>query len=419
MDTAKTRNKIFIGCGAFSALAVLLLGGLLAWQWRNIQPIVDLTRAIFADPEFAQLDTVEAFEAYLDAHADNVAIVSYSVAPDGTPMMDETAVFHNADEPMPLASTVKIVILAAYTQAVVEGTVDPETAVSLATWDSYHIPARNGGAHISALEDLGIETDEHGYALDPTQTVTHDQMAYAMIRFSDNAAPDYFIELLGQEALAAVQMAAGETAVSPILPHGGFVLSQQTPEQPRLTQTHLDNLLAMSDEVYAAFVLEQQKRFIATAWGDEVRDWLRGDVPTNPLALEETAVNQLANKGSARVYANIVGGVATETFISPEVSRQMKAYLDWPMDFTSNQPDFLELGAKGGSFLTVLTGATYAVPRNDSFAEQPRVVVLFMREIPVAAWLALTGQFTHQNYERQLLLDQQYATQQAEKWSNR
>jgi hypothetical protein len=106
-----------------------------------------------------------------------------------------------------------------------------------------------------------------------------------MIRFSDNAAPDYLLDLLGDDALAAVMTAAGMTP-RPLLPHAGMILKA-----------------------------------------------------------------------------------------------------------------FLALGSKGGSLLGVLTGATYYLPRHGEFSEQPRVVVLFMHEIPFAAWLRLSETFAQQQFE--------------------
>src|SRR6185503_11397051 len=51
---------------------------------------------------------------YLRQHRRDVAFVSYSVKPDGSIDTRNPAVALNANEPMPLASTQKIVILAAY-----------------------------------------------------------------------------------------------------------------------------------------------------------------------------------------------------------------------------------------------------------------------------------------------------------------
>jgi len=45
-----------------------------------------------------------------------VALVSYTAEPDGSP---DPAVFRNPDVPMPLASTIKVVVLAAYAREVV------------------------------------------------------------------------------------------------------------------------------------------------------------------------------------------------------------------------------------------------------------------------------------------------------------
>jgi hypothetical protein len=72
---------------------------------------------------------------------------------------------------------------------------------------------------------------------------------------------------------------------------------------------------------------------------------------------------------------------------------------------------FLALGSKGGSLLGVLTGATYYLPRHGEFSEQPRVVVLFMHEIPFAAWLRLSETFAQQQFERELATNPDFVQQ--------
>ncbi|MDI5976197.1 serine hydrolase [Amycolatopsis magusensis] len=108
---------------------------------------------------------------------------------------------HRAKEPMVLASTVKIVHLTAYAQAVAEGRLDPAEQIRVGDWDIRHPYVSDGGAHRAALTALGIPCDEFGIAHDPERLVTLDQIAAAMILFSDNAAPDYLRHRLGQRAL--------------------------------------------------------------------------------------------------------------------------------------------------------------------------------------------------------------------------
>ncbi|MEM7336923.1 MAG: serine hydrolase, partial [Chloroflexota bacterium] len=403
MQEKSAGRKILIGCGWILATAVLLIGLTTAFNWYRIRQVTLVLVDILAEPAYATgLNTPESVLDFLEAHQENVSLVSYTVAPDGTAVNDETQIYHNADEQMPLASTKKILVLAAYAQAVAEGDLEPETAVSLADWQRFHLPGTNGGAHLAALEVLGIEIDEFGFAADPSQTVTLDQIVFAMIEYSDNAAPDYLIDLLGTEAINAIVTDAGFTP-HPILPHIGLILTWQNHEQPRLTNRVLNELTGLSKEVYAARVWEMNERYLNSAWGESEIAWRRDvERPQNIHRLEQEAATRLDSTGSANLYAQIMAGVITETFISPEVSVLMKGYLEWPMAFSSNQNSFEAMGTKGGSLLGIKTEATYFVPKSGDFSQQPRVVVLFMRDMPFGAWIRLSQTFAQQGFQNRL-----------------
>ena len=407
-------RKALLGCGWSTLAAMLIIIIFVVWNWSQLRVLPALLADIMAEPAYATgLNTSAEVLDYLQAHPDAVSLVAYSVTPDGTAVSDDTQIWHNPDQPMPLASTKKILVLAAYAQAVVAEQIDPQTAIPLADWDRYHLPGTNGGAHIAALTDLGISVDGAGYALDPEATVTYEQMVWAMIRFSDNAAPDYFLNLFGEDGVAEVMAAAGLTP-RPILPHAGLVLTWQNHEQHVLTATALDELTALEPEAYAARVRAMQTAFLDSAWGEAEREWRRANRrPPNPHRLELVAANRLDNSGTAREFAAIMAGVVSDTFISAEVSAVMRPYLEWPMAFASNQERFHALGSKGGSLVGLLTGATYYIPSSGEFSDQPRVVVLFMKEMPFAAWLRLSETFAQQQFERDLATDPDFARQVA------
>ena len=399
-------KNLLIGCGGLTAVVSLILMIIAALNWSNISDITAVMLDFIAEPEYVEgLNDSEEVLTYLQEHTDDFSLVVYTVGPDGVAIDPETQVWHNPDQLMPLASTKKILILAAYAQAVAAGEIDPKTEVPIADWDHYHLPGVNGGAHIHALSDLQIETDEKGYALDPTATVTLDDIAFAMINSSDNAAPDFLLDLLGADAVEQMMLTAGLTP-EPILPFAGMILTWQNSESPRLTKDALAELTALDRDAYVDLVWETQEKFINEPWGIAERDWWRHEKSTsNPHRLEMIAANQLDGQGTARTFAQIMAGVVTNTFVSAEVSTIMQQHLSWPMEFPGNQANFETLGSKGGSLAGLLTGATYYVPLNGDFEDQPRVAVLFMRDMPFAAWIRLSETFAQQMFERDLAID--------------
>ncbi|AXB44156.1 serine hydrolase [Amycolatopsis albispora] len=116
---------------------------------------------------------------------------------------------HRAAEPMVLASAIKIVHLTAYAKAVAEGRLDPAEQIRVGDWDIRHPWVSDGGAHRQALTALGIPCDQFGIAHDPERLVTLNQLAGAMILFSDNAAPDYLRHRLGHRALHEAAASGG------------------------------------------------------------------------------------------------------------------------------------------------------------------------------------------------------------------
>jgi hypothetical protein len=316
----------------------------------------------------------------------DVALVSYTVTPEGRIDPTDPAVFHNADQPMPLASTFKIVMLAAYAREVAAGRLDPDTPVSLGDWERFYLPLFDGGAHPAALADLGIATDEYGFARDPDRTVRLDQLVRAMIVFSDNAAPDWLLERLGPAAVKATIAAAGLRGQQMPLPVLGTFLSWENHESGPLTRARLRRLQRLRPQAYAAEVYRLTAAFQDPDWRQAEFEWLLAGGSSDDLRLEAAAGESLFTKGTARDYARIMAGVVTGTFLSPEISEIMRRHLEWPLEIPEIRASFDAFGNKGGSLASVLTDAYFFIPKTGDFAGERRVSVLFLRGVPAGRY---------------------------------
>jgi D-alanyl-D-alanine carboxypeptidase len=386
-------------CGIVSALAF--------WRRNDIANIWDVLALTMEQSYTDPLTTHEEVLTYLESHPDTFGLIAYTVNTDGSPV-EESIIAHNADDPFTLASTIKIVVLGAYAREVEAGRLDPDQPITLAEWERFYLPNTDGGAHPAALDDLQIP-HSNGYATDPSQTVTLEQIAGAMIRFSDNAATDVLLYRIGQEALTAVITESNLTQQEPPVPLSGAFLLFQNHEHPTLTESRLGELKVLSREAFLAQAQALGDRLQGDdVWYQAEREWRIARAPTIPVRAQADVV-ALTPHGSARDYATIMGQVATNTFISPEVTAIMRRHLEWPMQFEGNQAEFTALGTKGGSLPGILTGATYYIPKAGDFAGQPRVVVLFMNDMPFSAWLTLIGNFAQQAFERELAINQTFA----------
>ena len=334
------------------------------------------------------LSSPEGVETYLknqiNGGSRDIALAVYSVNEDGS-LSSDNALAYNENAPMPLASTVKIVVLAAYAQAVAEGTLNPDEEVSVRDWEAYYLPLTDGGAHPLALESLGIASDELGFAEEDV-SVRLDDIASAMIVQSDNAATDYLVNRLGDAALARVieenALSQQEVPLSIL----GMFLAWQNADSPQLTQYPEDEFRAATERYEARYLTD-------AAWREAQLEWLQSLTSFPGSYEEQVEAYQAFTSGSAEDYARIMAGVVSETFISAKASQVMRRHLEWFMQFPDYQEVYETLGAKGGNLPGILTQAMYLVPKEGDFAGEPRVAVLFFNHLSERAGAELAGNF--------------------------
>lgn len=377
--------------------------------------IILATAGLALPAQAGPLETPEQILQYLSQHRKDSSLVSYTVRPDGTPDPADPVILFNADQRMPLASTIKIVVLAAYAREVEAGRLDPNQMVTLRDWEDYYLPGTDGGAHPAALEALRISADEFGFARDPERRVTLDTFARVMISFSDNAATDYLMERIGRNGLRATIAAAGLGGQEVPLPILGIFLSWYNHEQGDLTPKRLRRLLAMSDAAYTAEVDRLTAAYQDPAWREAQLQYLLNEGDLSSYRLQSQA-GALFPQGTARDYARIMAGVVTGTFLSPAVSALMRRHLEIPLP---NQEVFVSLGYKGGSLAGVLTGAFYFVPAAGDFAGKPHVSVIFGRRIAAKDWFRLLETGGQEVFALQLGLDRAFALEARRRLSRR
>ncbi len=238
--------------------------------------------------------------------------------------------------------------------------------------------------------------------------MTLDDVAYAMIRYSDNAATDLLLMTLGRDRVDALLAETGLTTQTPLIPLAGLMLSWQNHEQPALDDAHTAEIVAREPVVQADLAWQLAEKMASNAdWRSAEIDFQINDKQSS-IANEVKVANATSPAASAEEYARMMAEIATGQFISAEVSDLMHAKLSWPMrDFPENGDAFETMGTKGGTLGGVLTEASYFVPHG----EQPRVVVLFQGNMPFAAWLGQLQSFSQQAFMRDLVLNPAFAAE--------
>lgn len=359
-------------------------------------------------PATIDLATPAGVLQYLSDHRRDSSLVAYSVAADGSIDRSDTIVAHNADQPMPLASTIKIVTLAAYAREVAAGRLDPGERVAVAEWERFYQPGFDGFAHPSALAAyFGFAIDDLGFATDRQAAVAIDDLVAVMLQFSDNAAADYLLHRFGARAMRTVIREGRLTGQELPQPIVGLFLSWANHEMGDPSWKDVGRLVTMAPRQYAARVTMLANRYVHDdAWRAEELAW----IVSNPdLSVDRSAflANRLFPAGTARDYARIMAHVMTGTFISPEVSAIMRRQLDWPLRYIA--APFASWGHKGGSLSGVLTDANFFIPIEGDFGGRRRVAVLFLRNLSEETSTAFAGTAGQSLFDREIASNATFA----------
>jgi D-alanyl-D-alanine carboxypeptidase len=320
------------------------------------------------------------------------AAAAYTFDDEGEIVDDGNAVFHNADEPLVVASTMKVVILAAYAEAVVSGDLDPNEQIPIADLEQYYLPLTDGGAHARGLRSVGLRADDDGFARDRSARVRLDDLARIMIHYSGNAETDYLITRLGADRIASLMQTSGLEEHTPIRPTIGVALAIFNHEVPSLSGEQLEEVIAAVsrgdtsplDRLTALYVNDPQWRAAQIAF---MRSLEEREADNLDMWRYQTEASQLLPHGTAREYAEMMARIASGRFISPEVDQIVQQKLetvrsDWPLRLLF----FERFGGKDGVTAGVLALASYAVPRRGPLSDDARVVVIIANSLQLEDW---------------------------------
>ncbi|GGL12065.1 serine hydrolase [Planomonospora parontospora] len=284
-------------------------------------------------PTPTELKDAEAVFAYMKEHPGDVALVTRGIS-------------HNAGRLSPVASSIKIIHLAAYADAVRRGRAAPGERVPVALWNAYHVPGTDGGAHERALKRLKAGA-----------SVTLDQLVSAMIEESDNAAADLLRDRLGPGELRRIARTGVGTINGEMLrAFGGCTLSA-------------DACL---------------KRYVKAG---------RQVTPALPDFTRQAAWAETVTRVEPGVLRRVLAGLRKDAVAS--------RHLEWPMRQPGADPAQLRIGTKGGALPGVVSEAMYTVRPG----EKPRETVLVLHRLPEATWYSAMRSYAHQEFIVRLATD--------------
>ncbi len=368
--------RLLLKLAGVGSLTVFIVGAILVvLNWNRITTLAQNLGAVFDGAEIAvTLNSVESLLAYIDTNRTRVSLVAYP--PDDA----DSAILLNPDIPRPLASAIKILVLAGYAEAVGRGRWSPDERVLLTAVEAFYLPHTDGGAHERAVEIYR----ERGW-LDAAGRVALQRVAWAMITVSDNAATDYLLDRLGRGRAETLPARFNTSESEAPLPISGIFLSWSAAGNDSLAD--------------AAWGLAERLRD-----DPEFRTARQNDPVVNRITIREQARMSSTRlpKGTARDYTDLMARVLRGELTSSVVSATMRGFLEWPME---KEPVRRAFGGKSGNLPGVLTEVIYAVPRD---ATSGGVATLLLDDLPLAIWVTLKESRLHQELLRRLLSDHDF-----------
>ena len=294
----------------------------------------------------------------------------------------------NADRLQVTASTFKILTLLAYAEAVVDGRIDPNRVIDRDEWARAWV-SRDGGALSAAWNRLGQPVD-----------VSIDDIVGAMMRESDNAAPDWLLNELGERAFNTVirrYIRQGYHDV-PRSVNGMFLTWTGNPDEPGSGSRILNEYSgfeavgyrgevdAVSDGLFQSDLARAALDFRCEArpWETPPSPCTPGPNTSDPELVELT--DRYFMRSTTRTYNQLMARLLTGQGIRPEVFEIMRPHIEFRLERQNFADAFLRHGAKGGSLgpNDLLNWTTYLEGRSTG---DRAVVTIFMHRLP-------SGQFT-------------------------
>ncbi len=265
----------------------------------------------------------------------------------------------HADVPMPLASTVKIIVLIAFARQAADRKVDPMESISLSDVERYHIPDTDGGAHrawLKAIKSRGVLRGE--------ETVSLLEIVKGMMQFSSNANTEYLLGKLGLEYINNILSTLDLNHHEKLYPFNSALLVLRDHCVDELERMGKDHYIKLSDEMYLKLTNNKVVR----------------SVSSRSMTMEKQKLfSRWLVRGTAWEYAHLLSMINDENAF-PDNERMCIYRVMKPFSLSS---EFVRSGEKEGSSLFVSTVVVYVKFRNGDKAE----LALFLNNLTMIQYL--------------------------------
>ena len=259
---------------------------------------------------------------------------------NGTVIMDK-----NADNLLPLASTVKIIVAIEFARQAAVHKIVPNEKIPLSELEIFHIEKSDGGAHSAWLKSINVK----GLIVD--NCISLVEVARGMIEFSSNANTEFLMDKLGFDNVNGQIKTLGLEKHEPLYP---FVSS----------------LVVLRDHSLQDLQNMEKIEYINRSY--EVHDKLKNGT-INKHTTEKQVPSQKGKyfsvwfiRGTTREYASILKKMNDRCYFTDNEQK----YIDTIMKYPFESSDVMHGGEKPGSLSGgVLTAAVYETTKGGNRVE--------------------------------------------------
>lgn len=234
--------------------------------------------------------------------------VCFSTLPDGRIDRAAPYVADAEDLRLPVGSAGRLLLLAAYADAVTSGALNGWEPVTRAQWDQWHLPGLDDHAHDAALAQVEFP-------------VTLDAVVGAMMVHGDPAAASLVADRLGTLRAFGLRndVLRSDVWVSPL----ERALALHNHDAP-LTQERLAELRSWSPDQRQAEGARLAARYVDDAgWRAAEQRFRRGLRPSPPTRWLIEGADLASPRGTAEEYARMLAGMAAGTWPTPDAAQVM------------------------------------------------------------------------------------------------
>lgn len=265
----------------------------------------------------------------------------------------------NAEEPLPLASTVKIIVAIEFARQAADGRIDPEKKVKLKELENYYVPKTDGGAHEAWIESLTKHKQ--------MDSVSLNEIAKGMIAFSSNANTDYLIDVLGLENINQVRKDLHLTDHEPMYPivSALFIPMEIMNEKNLTKQETFKALKEMDMAEYRKHAIQIHNRWLTKPPTESEKSQL---VKMMDMDFQKIWSDRLP-RATTKDYVSIMEKLNQKSFFDKQVYKHLDPIMEQLMNNPKNREWLKHAGQKGGSTAFILTVSMYATDQKGNQTE--------------------------------------------------